>query len=67
MVNTQGQIVVAWIRELASHWELQPDKQEIHMSFPDKKVRGRRSSVSVDADVCSCPACGTVVLASVGC
>ncbi|CAN0269397.1 unnamed protein product, partial [Pylaiella littoralis] len=36
-VNTAGALINVWLCELASHWELQPDKTEIHMSFPDAK------------------------------
>lgn len=39
VVSSLATLVVAWLTELASQWELQPDKTEIHMSFPDKKVR----------------------------
>ena len=38
LVNTAASLIVVWLVELASHWELQPDKHEIHMSFPDIKV-----------------------------
>ena len=38
LVNTAASLIVVWLCELASHWELQPDKHEIHMSFPDIKV-----------------------------
>lgn len=38
-MNTAAELIVAWLRELASHWEMQPDKNEIHMSFPDAKVK----------------------------
>lgn len=41
VVNTAAQVIVVWLLELASHWELQPDKTEIHMSFPDAKVKSR--------------------------
>ncbi|CAN0386362.1 unnamed protein product [Pylaiella littoralis] len=37
-VNSTAQLIVVWLEELASHWELQPDRYEIHMSFPDHKM-----------------------------
>lgn len=37
-VDSAAELVAVWLEELAGHWELQPDKNEIHMSFPDAKV-----------------------------
>lgn len=33
--------ITAWLQELASRWEYQPDGNEIHMAFPSKQVRYR--------------------------
>eukprot|EP00752_Nemacystus_decipiens_P017096 g15312.t1 len=35
-VNASAQIVVAFLVELASRWEMQPDTNQIHMAFPTK-------------------------------
>lgn len=36
--NSKKEEIIAWLTNLASRWEHQPDCDEIHMSFPNKKV-----------------------------
>lgn len=36
--NTVAQVIVAFLIDLASRWEMQPDTQQIHMAFPSKVV-----------------------------
>ena len=38
MVNTAHQLVMVFLLELASRWEMQPDSNAIHMAFPSKVV-----------------------------
>lgn len=46
-VNTAASVVMVFLLEIASRWEMQPDTLQTHMAFPSKMVRIARVRTGV--------------------